>query len=98
MYSFMLSAESRKKKTKNWEEQDFYDSDEDTYLDRTGEIERKRQQRMKKAGKLQEKAETYESLVCYIYTLFNISFFNINFIYLNNIFPAKKTFLSKRSK
>ena len=26
----------RKKKVKNWEEDDFYSSDEDTFLDRTG--------------------------------------------------------------
>ncbi|XP_013394310.1 kanadaptin [Lingula anatina] len=54
--------EGRKKKKKNWEEDDFYDSDEDIYLDRTGTIEKKRQQRMAKVGKNEEKAETYESL------------------------------------
>ena len=35
--SFVVShAESRKHKEKNWEENDFYDSDEDNFLDRTG--------------------------------------------------------------
>ncbi|KAK7791176.1 hypothetical protein R5R35_005383 [Gryllus longicercus] len=55
--------ESRKRKVKNWEENDFYDSDEDEFLDRTGSVEKKRQQRMKAAGKIQTQTETYESLV-----------------------------------
>ncbi|XP_076463473.1 kanadaptin-like [Babylonia areolata] len=54
--------ESRKRKAKNWEDNDFYDSDEDTFLDRTGTIEKKRIFRMKKSGK-EEQAETYDSLV-----------------------------------
>uniref|UniRef100_UPI00398F8708 kanadaptin n=1 Tax=Pristiophorus japonicus TaxID=55135 RepID=UPI00398F8708 len=58
-----LEAVSRKRKSKNWEVEDFYDSDEDTFLDRTGAIEKKRLNRMKKAGKVEEKVETYESLV-----------------------------------
>ncbi|XP_042189325.1 kanadaptin isoform X1 [Callorhinchus milii] len=56
-------AVSRKRKSKNWEDDDFYDSDEDTFLDRTGVIEKKRLNRMKKAGKVEEKPETYKSLV-----------------------------------
>ncbi|CAN9502049.1 unnamed protein product [Ophioblennius macclurei] len=56
-------AVSRKRKKKNWEDEDYYDSDDDTFLDRTGTVERKRQERMKKAGKIEEKVETYESLV-----------------------------------
>ncbi|XP_019960393.2 kanadaptin [Paralichthys olivaceus] len=56
-------AVSRKRKKKNWEDEDYYDSDDDTFLDRTGTVERKRQERMKKAGKIEERAETYESLV-----------------------------------
>ncbi|KAK7505578.1 hypothetical protein BaRGS_00003323 [Batillaria attramentaria] len=54
--------ESRKRKGKNWEDDDFYDSDEDTFLDRTGTIEKKRLLRMKKSGK-DTKAETYETLL-----------------------------------
>ncbi|KAL6433212.1 hypothetical protein ACFW04_006434 [Cataglyphis niger] len=54
--------ESRRKKARNWEEEDYYDSDEDNFLDRTGIVERKREQRMKLAGKFEEKIETYSSL------------------------------------
>lgn len=54
--------ESRKRKAKNWEEDDFYDSDDDAFLDRTGAVEKKRQQRMKHAGKGEEQVETYQSL------------------------------------
>ncbi|NXY89381.1 NADAP protein, partial [Alcedo cyanopectus] len=56
-------AVSRKRKSKNWEDEDFYDSDDDTFLDRTGAVEKKRLNRMKKAGKIEEKPETYNSLV-----------------------------------
>ncbi|KAM3932149.1 kanadaptin [Leptodactylus fuscus] len=56
-------AVSRKRKAKQWEDEDFYDSDDDTFLDRTGIVEKKRLNRMKKAGKIEEKPETYESLI-----------------------------------
>ncbi|XP_069702821.1 kanadaptin [Periplaneta americana] len=57
--------ESKKRKAKNWEAEDFYDSDEDTFLDRTGTVEKKRQQRMRAAGKKDptEVVETYDSLL-----------------------------------
>nr|XP_033792750.1 kanadaptin [Geotrypetes seraphini] len=56
-------AVSRKRKAKNWEDEDFYDSEDDTFLDRTGSVEQKRINRMKKAGKIDDKPETYDSLV-----------------------------------
>jgi hypothetical protein len=62
-------SESRKRKAKNWEEEDFYDSDEDTFLDRTGAVEKKRQQRMHQAGKAESQVETYQSLVSNIVIL-----------------------------
>lgn len=62
-YKFCFFTVSRKRKKKNWEDEDFYDSDDDTFLDRTGAVEKKRTERMKKAGKIQERPDTYESLV-----------------------------------
>ncbi|KYM75883.1 Kanadaptin [Atta colombica] len=69
--------ESRRKKARNWEEEDFYDSDEDNFLDRTGTVEKKREQRMKLAGKIEEKVETYSSLIINISSTFiDISYYN----------------------
>lgn len=61
-----LPTEGHKKKRKNWSENDYYDSDEDDFLDRTGDIERKRRLRKREieaAKGIDSKAETYESLV-----------------------------------
>lgn len=83
--------ESRRKKAKNWEEEDYYDSDEDNFLDRTGTVERKREQRMKQAGKLEEKIETYSTLVSFS-SLYVIISFNIRvclLIYLT-LFQTEK--------
>ena len=56
-------AESRAKKKKDWEAEDYYGSDDDEFLDRTGDIERKRKMRMKIFGHKLDKAETFSSLV-----------------------------------
>ena len=57
----------QRKKKKKWEKDDFYDSDEDCFLDRTGDLDLKRKQRKMRYGKSKEangeKAETFESLV-----------------------------------
>lgn len=55
--------ESRKRKLKNWEEDDYYDSDEDNFFDRTGELEAKRKQRMNQVKKREPVTDTYETLV-----------------------------------
>ncbi|XP_071963209.1 kanadaptin-like [Antedon mediterranea] len=55
--------ESKKRKDKNWAADDYYDSDEDTFLDRTGEIEKKRLKRMRKAGAEKQEILTYDKLV-----------------------------------
>ncbi|OWR53993.1 putative smad nuclear interacting protein [Danaus plexippus plexippus] len=56
--------ESRRKKQRDWSADDYYDSDDDTFLDRTGSVEKKRQARMEKNGlKDTEKPLTYEDLL-----------------------------------
>ncbi|CAK1546419.1 unnamed protein product [Leptosia nina] len=58
--------ESRRRKQRDWSADDYYDSDEDTFLDRTGSVEKKRQQRMRKHGALgreSEKPLTFEQLL-----------------------------------
>ena len=45
------ATESKKCKAKDWEADDYYDSDDDTLLDRTGTVEKKRQHRMRAAAR-----------------------------------------------
>eukprot|EP00090_Calanus_glacialis_P045206 TRINITY_DN8245_c0_g1_i1.p1 TRINITY_DN8245_c0_g1~~TRINITY_DN8245_c0_g1_i1.p1 ORF type:complete len:740 (-),score=270.81 TRINITY_DN8245_c0_g1_i1:59-2278(-) len=51
------------RKVKKWEEDDFYNSDEDEFLDRTGDIEERRKKRMRMAGVGKDTIETYDTLV-----------------------------------
>ncbi|XP_055951193.1 kanadaptin-like [Argiope bruennichi] len=54
--------ESRQvKRKKKWEENDYYDSDEDTFYDRSGEIEKRREMRKRLASKKPE-VENFQSL------------------------------------
>ncbi|XP_022188769.2 kanadaptin [Nilaparvata lugens] len=57
------SFHSKKKKVKNWAENDYYDSDDDSFFDRTGDIEKKRIKRMEAHTKIEKKVYTYESLL-----------------------------------
>ena len=58
-------AKARKKRNK-LEENDFYDSDEDEFFDRTGELSQKREKRKKAAGiknNQKEKAMTHQEIL-----------------------------------
>ncbi|XP_075988596.1 kanadaptin [Anticarsia gemmatalis] len=58
--------ESRRRKQRDWSADDYYDSDDDTFLDRTGSVEKKRQMRMMKQGATEKedvKPKTYDDLL-----------------------------------
>ncbi|KPI96388.1 Kanadaptin [Papilio xuthus] len=58
--------ESRRRKERDWSADDYYDSDDDSFLDRTGHVERKRKMRMIKLGAAQDnndKPLTYDDLL-----------------------------------
>ncbi|CAD5119749.1 DgyrCDS8344 [Dimorphilus gyrociliatus] len=54
--------EKRKTQKKIWEENDYYDSDDDEFLDRTGDIEKKRLTRMKIAAVVKDKVLTHDEI------------------------------------
>ncbi|KAI5634261.1 FHA domain-containing protein [Phthorimaea operculella] len=59
--------ESKRRKSRDWSADDFYDSDDDNYLDRTGHVEKKRKERMRKHGAIKEETNdkplTYDDLL-----------------------------------
>ncbi|XP_026483390.2 kanadaptin [Vanessa tameamea] len=58
--------ESRRRKQRDWSADDYYDSDEDTFLDRTGSVEKKRRARMEKHGAVEQEVNkplTYDDLL-----------------------------------
>ncbi|XP_046975844.1 kanadaptin [Vanessa cardui] len=58
--------ESRRRKQRDWSADDYYDSDEDTFLDRTGSVEKKRRARMEKHGAVEQEVSkplTYDDLL-----------------------------------
>uniref|UniRef100_A0A915PSS7 FHA domain-containing protein n=1 Tax=Setaria digitata TaxID=48799 RepID=A0A915PSS7_9BILA len=60
------SSNEVRKKAKNLADNDYYDSDEDTYFDRTGQIEKNREMRRQRAmemkGQVAAEIETFETL------------------------------------
>jgi len=55
--------QSKFQRKKKLYDEDHYSSDEDTFLDRTGAVERKRRAKLKAAGKISDSVETYDSLM-----------------------------------
>uniref|UniRef100_A0A1I7VGJ7 FHA domain-containing protein n=1 Tax=Loa loa TaxID=7209 RepID=A0A1I7VGJ7_LOALO len=66
MHNILFRSNEARRKAKNLVDNDYYDSDEDTYLDRTGQIEKNREKRRQRAleakGKMTMEIETFETL------------------------------------
>ncbi|KAJ8666891.1 hypothetical protein QAD02_008553 [Eretmocerus hayati] len=57
------ALEEKRSTTRNWKEVDYYDSDDDNFLDRTGVIEKKRHQRMNVTDKSSAEVDIHNELV-----------------------------------
>ncbi|VDK80073.1 unnamed protein product [Onchocerca ochengi] len=66
MHNLLFQSNETRRRAKNLADNDYYDSDEDTYFDRTGQIEKNREKRRQRAleakGKVTTEIETFETL------------------------------------
>ncbi|VIO92051.1 FHA domain containing protein [Brugia malayi] len=66
MHNILFRSNEARRRAKNLVDNDYYDSDEDTYFDRTGQIETNREKRRQRAleakGKMTTEVETFETL------------------------------------
>ncbi|EJW84314.1 hypothetical protein WUBG_04777 [Wuchereria bancrofti] len=66
MHNILFRSNEARRRAKNLVDNDYYDSDEDTYFDRTGQIETNREKRRQRAleakGKMTTEIETFETL------------------------------------
>ncbi|KAL4003265.1 FHA domain family protein [Acanthocheilonema viteae] len=66
MHNLLFRSNEARRRAKNLSDNDYYDSDEDTYFDRTGQIEKNREKRRQRAleakGKVTTEIETFETL------------------------------------
>ncbi|CAF1488936.1 unnamed protein product, partial [Didymodactylos carnosus] len=58
----VLTQKHQQLKRQLLEENDFYEDEEDSFFDRTGELEKKRIKRMQRLGNVPEQVETFDSL------------------------------------
>uniref|UniRef100_A0A0R3RW07 FHA domain-containing protein n=1 Tax=Elaeophora elaphi TaxID=1147741 RepID=A0A0R3RW07_9BILA len=67
VHNLLFRSNEVRKRAENLIDNDYYDSDEDTYFDRTGQIEKNREKRRKRAleakGKVTTEVETFETLM-----------------------------------
>ncbi|CAG9536161.1 unnamed protein product [Cercopithifilaria johnstoni] len=66
MHNLLFRSNEARRRAKNLVDNDYYDSDEDIYFDRTGQIEKNREKRRKRTleakGKVTTEIETFETL------------------------------------